>query len=274
MKIAILGAAAYEGYPNPFCECVNCTEEREKGKGRFRSAALVNDDLLIDFGPDLVASCQKLKLNLFNVRTLLITHSHEDHLYLPNLGMRKKGFNGSFSELPEMEIVCTRDVKEIIENSEYFEGSKSILRPVEEFEGLDSNGYSIISFPANHRVGENYGRIYLVSACGKTLFYATDTGPINQDSLEKLKGELNGKIDLLLMDATMGFTKTEYPYHNNFYTFNKTVEIFREKELLAEDAKIVAHHFSHHGNPSQEKLEESYGANDIAVAYDGFAIEI
>src|ERR1700680_3510978 len=58
MKLRFLGTAASEGYPDAFCDCANCRRAREvRGRSlRRRSAALVNDDLLIDFGPDLMAA--------------------------------------------------------------------------------------------------------------------------------------------------------------------------------------------------------------------------
>ena len=58
MILTFLGTAAAEGYPNPFCRCKNCERSRVLGGPslRKRSSALINDDLLIDLGPDLVAA--------------------------------------------------------------------------------------------------------------------------------------------------------------------------------------------------------------------------
>src|SRR4030042_946112 len=58
MRLFFLGTAAAEGYPAIFCNCANCRQARLLGgrDQRFRSALLVNDDLLIDFAPELLAS--------------------------------------------------------------------------------------------------------------------------------------------------------------------------------------------------------------------------
>ena len=47
MKITILGSAAAEAIPNPYCQCsVCCTARQEGGRNvRARSAAIINDDL-------------------------------------------------------------------------------------------------------------------------------------------------------------------------------------------------------------------------------------
>ena len=56
VKITFLGTAAAEGYPNPFCRCENCEGARKVGGRalRKRASALIDDQLLIDFGPDLL----------------------------------------------------------------------------------------------------------------------------------------------------------------------------------------------------------------------------
>ena len=53
MKITMLGTGAI-GYPLSFCNCDNCKEARiRKGKSiRKRASMLINDDLIIDLGPD------------------------------------------------------------------------------------------------------------------------------------------------------------------------------------------------------------------------------
>ena len=54
MRIKYLGTTAYEGVPSLFCECKNCKLARIKGGRniRTRCQSLINNDLLIDFGPD------------------------------------------------------------------------------------------------------------------------------------------------------------------------------------------------------------------------------
>ncbi|MBN2220483.1 MAG: MBL fold metallo-hydrolase, partial [Kosmotogaceae bacterium] len=112
MRVLFLGTAAYEGHPNVFCDCDNCRKVREAGPDNFRltSAVLVNDDLLIDFGPNIMAGAQKTESTLFDVRTLLITHSHSDHLYLPNFGFRMDRYNASYERLPPMSVLANPTV--------------------------------------------------------------------------------------------------------------------------------------------------------------------
>src|SRR5471030_2513697 len=82
MRLTFLGTAASEAYPDAFCGCENCAAARDLGGPslRKRSAAIVNDDLLLDFGPDLLAASMLHNIPLNRVRYCLLTHEHGDHL--------------------------------------------------------------------------------------------------------------------------------------------------------------------------------------------------
>ena len=94
MKIQYWGTAAAEGVPGIFCDCEVCRLAREhKGrKIRTRSQLLINDDLLVDFGPDTYSNSLKYDFNLTNLEHLIITHPHEDHLYTEELWHRLEGY--------------------------------------------------------------------------------------------------------------------------------------------------------------------------------------
>ena len=82
MKLTYLGTAAAEAVPAIFCNCDICNEARKLGGKniRTRSQALINDDLLIDFGPDTYSNSLRFDYNMTNLAHVIITHPHEDHL--------------------------------------------------------------------------------------------------------------------------------------------------------------------------------------------------
>src|SRR5205085_12525684 len=82
MEIILLGTAAAEGWPAPFCVCKYCEEARKRGGPniRMRSGALIDGELKIDFGPDTVSQMQRSGRNLSKLKTLVFTHQHSDHL--------------------------------------------------------------------------------------------------------------------------------------------------------------------------------------------------
>lgn len=94
MKITYYGTSASEAWPALFCSCRACALARELGGRniRSRSQALIDTSLLLDFPPDTSCHVQHLNLNLGLVRTVLVTHSHHDHFFPYDLGMRMPGF--------------------------------------------------------------------------------------------------------------------------------------------------------------------------------------
>ena len=78
MQLLLLGSAAAEGWPAPFCECVACERARRLGGTnlRTRSGALIDDDVKIDFSPDTVTQLQRQRRSIRSVRTIVFTHEH------------------------------------------------------------------------------------------------------------------------------------------------------------------------------------------------------
>lgn len=78
MIITFLGTAAASAYPEAFCSCENCRQARSLGGPslRKRSSILINDDLLIDLGPDIMTASNLHARPLTKVRYCLQTHAH------------------------------------------------------------------------------------------------------------------------------------------------------------------------------------------------------
>jgi hypothetical protein len=68
MRVRLLGTAATDGHPDPFCAGDNC-----------RGAWPVDDDLPTDLGPDVVSAVQALGSALMGPWYCLQAHEHEDH---------------------------------------------------------------------------------------------------------------------------------------------------------------------------------------------------
>ena len=51
---------------------------------------MINNDLLIDIGPDLFTACAMHDVDLLNMKYVLVTHSHLDHFNIQNLKLRAR----------------------------------------------------------------------------------------------------------------------------------------------------------------------------------------
>ena len=91
MKIKYLGTAAAESIPAMFCECSFCQYARKVGgrEIRKRSGVVIDDELMIDFSPDVNAAFMEYGMSLANIKNIIFTHSHPDHACMLDLEYRK-----------------------------------------------------------------------------------------------------------------------------------------------------------------------------------------
>lgn len=270
LRLCFLGTAAAESYPAPFCQCDNCrVARRNRGRDlRRRSALLVNDDLLLDFGPDVFQALQQFGLTAYRLRTLCLTHGHADHLAADNLYYRLEGFISQTS-LPPLAILGPQDALDQVAGvlAPRLEEARVRLVALVGGDEVQSDGYTIRALPAHHGDGKRRCLVYLVGAKGRRFLYGTDTGPLPQQAWDMLAV---APPDLAILDATMGTGPG-----NGHMGMEQVIEAAaRLRRLGKPDMTIIAHHFSHQANPSYEELVRLYGAHDIRVSYDGMTIDL
>lgn len=270
LTLRFLGTAAAESFPAPFCTCHNCQVARRNGGRdiRRRSALLVNDDLLIDFGPDVFQSFQEFGLDATNVRTLLITHGHADHLAVDTFIYRTHGFR-KFTELPPLDVYAPSDALDAIlqKMGTSLESAGLKLLPIEAGDQVDSHGYTIRALPAAHGGEEHECVTYLVERDGARFLYGTDTGPFPEEAWSILA---QYPPQLAIVDSTMGHLSGGS--HMGFDQVKATVA--RLRELAGPEMRAIAHHFSHQANPSHDELMGIYFPDGIGVSYDGMLVDV
>jgi phosphoribosyl 1,2-cyclic phosphate phosphodiesterase len=269
MRLQFLGTAAAEGYPGIFCDCDACNEARAMGGRslRFRSALLVNDNLLIDFGPDLLAAAMRFNRNLSKITTALVTHAHADHFYLDNFEMRDDTFTNRLP-IPTLRLYGPRDVTDGL--AKYYPDLR-LLRmeafTVKAFETWQNDGYIFTAYHAYHAVDHLECLFYSVEDGQNAILYATDTGPFPEDTWQALNGK---SFDVIIMEETLG--PGNYSQHMGFASFAETADKMRALGMLRPGGRLIAHHFSHSGNPTHEKLEAILNPFGAEVAYDGLEV--
>ena len=176
MHIKILGTAAAEGFPAMFCECDTCKRARAEGGRsiRARSQAVIDDTILIDFGPDTMMQVLKGALDLSKIKHILITHAHRDHLDVDDMENRKSGFCTIPDKKPIDVYAGTSSIEMMHERSASFLESYT-LHEIKPFEPFAVGDYTITALKADHAPTTS-PVIYLISKDGKTFFYATDSG--------------------------------------------------------------------------------------------------
>ena len=109
MKLTFLGTGTSQGVPVIACDCSVCVSEDKKDK-RLRTSAMItiNDiNYVIDCGPDFRQ--QMLRENVQDLRAILFTHEHKDHL----AGMDDvRAFN--FKHQKDMDVYCDLNVQKAL----------------------------------------------------------------------------------------------------------------------------------------------------------------
>lgn len=285
MKLQYLGTAAAEGVPALFCRCEFCRYARKTGgrEIRTRSGALLDDRIKLDFGPDSYKHELDNGLDYSAVHSVLITHTHEDHLAVDDIGYRRP----VYAHLPEDEPPMTLYGSEkMIEKLAGVRGDWIACRRVVPFEAVDVEGYRVTPLEAVHCVnresdrwpvvfeGRTYFRseealFYLIEKDGKSLLYAHDTDEFTPADLAFLAGR---KIDLISLDCTNGRLDMSYVGHMGATENRRMREVLLKNGAADEHTVFVANHFSHNGLAPYEALQALLPG--FLVSYDGMIVEV
>ena len=283
MKLQYLGTAAAEGIPALFCNCPVCKKSREAGGRNYRSRAqaLVNDDLLLDFGPDTYWHVCRFGLDLTKVRACLITHGHEDHFLPSDIAFREHGYaylRGDFDDddagAPPLEVYLSAETLNHPNYQNYVEKLRTdaafALHPVRAFEPFSVGGYTVTALTAHHAPG--FGAlIYIISDGKSTLLYAHDTGLFPEDTMAYLEKN-RPRFDFVSFDCTGAIHQCGQRHMN----LRDNIEMRRRLEALGcVDEKTVCccNHFSHNGRATYDEFVPIAEKAGFLVSFDGMQTE-
>jgi phosphoribosyl 1,2-cyclic phosphate phosphodiesterase len=271
MKITFLGTAAAEGIPSPFCNCSTCTHAREfKGRNiRKRTSILINNDLMIDMGPDLVSSCSSLSISINNLKYALITHSHFDHFYPNNLEIRSKRYRDDAPSL--LTLVGGPSVLRTLDQIGYKDVEMEVIRvPFLPFNSLELPPYTVKSIAATHAPLHGDAMNYIIDDGENKILYATDTGIFN----DKVWSEIEGtQFKLIIIDVTNGQGKTS-PNHLNFEGLGIMLSRLKKLNALTKTTQVYATHFSHRSNPPHSELSDLLKKLEVNCSFDGLVLDL
>ncbi len=284
MKITMLGSGGGSGIPNAFCECLNCEAARAAGGKSLRNgpSVLINDDLLIDCGPDVRASLRQLGLRLTSLRTLIITHRHSDH-FDPWFFWERRGVNDT--DLPQLCVYAPQDVLDEVfafyqrqvglDRSAVEARMRTVWQPISAGMMKLVGPYRLHFFPATHAISES-GRMEVVlggvsDATGAYL-HCYDTGPLSAEAWAMLGDH---HFDAVVLDSCFGLQSgLDSREHLTADETIATAARMREEGILKPDGLAVATHFVHQSPGIHEDLVGYYEPQGVDVAYDGMTITL
>ncbi len=274
MRLTFLGTGGSEGYPAAFCECPRCARARALGGPnlRRRSSLLVDDGLLVDLGPDVVAALQATGRSLARLSTVLITHLHDDHFLPITLKYRRRNYVAA--ELPTLALLGSSPTLDRLQTVPFsFEEMR--LEPGVANPGiwLERPPYRILPLSANHNARQGLEPLlYAVEDRASTLLYATDTGPFPEPTWELLSGL---RLDAVVLDAAFwSDADADADDHLTIDGVLDHVRRLRALGVLAWNGRAFATHLSHRSQPDHATVAARLAAGHVDVAYDGLTLEL
>ena len=281
MKLQYLGTAAAEGIPAIFCHCERCNEARKRGGKniRTRSQAIIDGKLLIDFPADTYMHCVVHNVDITDVRHVLITHSHSDHLYPNDLYMRAPGFS-SLGTSDEEKLhfygssLAMRKINGYMAGV-VFDYEKYLgIHPLDLFKEYAVGDYTVIPLEAIHDVTSGPVIFIIKDSEGKVLLYGNDTNYFSEKVWEYL--EKSGiRFDFVSLDCTdANIPERRYIGHMNFSENLQVRDRLLKIGCADENTVFCSNHFSHNGyDVLYEEFCELAEKNGFIVSYDGMTVE-
>ena len=285
MKLQYLGTAAAEGAPALFCTCDFCRYARTKGghEVRTRSGSMIDGRLKLDFGPDSYKQMLDHGLDYTYMKSVLVTHSHDDH-FSHDIFYRRPGFAQLNDDVPLMTIYGNEAVGRVVAP---FESRYIGFKRMVPFETVQIEDYAVTALEAVHCISNGAGAgwpvvfenraymraeealFYLIEKDGKSLLYAHDTDEFTPADMEFLAGR---KIDLISMDCTNGVLQANYVGHMGCADNLRMRDKLMKNGAADMHTVFVANHFSHNGLVPIEELERRLPG--FIIAWDGLTVEI
>lgn len=282
MKITFLGTAAATSYPLAFCRCEYCNQARELGGKdyRKRSSIIINNDLLIDMGPDIITASCLYNKPITDIRYCLQTHSHSDHFDPSHLTTRVPDYMGI--NTPPLQLfgseATLQKMSEMIANEGYISNLLNIdeqkrlnldIVSVQKHQSFIVGRYLVTAFPANHDCSVD-SFLYSITEKDFSVFYGTDTDILPEETWHGFhQKEL--RFNAVILDHTYG-PNIFGGGHLNANKFIEHIQRMKAENLLADNARILATHLSHEGNPPYAVLSEYAAQYGYEIAYDGLVI--
>lgn len=274
MKVQILGTAAAEGFPALFCHCDACMRAWSKGGRnlRTRSGVLVDDHVMIEYSADSLMHMYQHHVDFMNVDTLLLSHDHEDHLYVDEFFCRTPGFTASYDELKPLTVAGNEACKAKLERvSSYGEKGKMRFETLLPGQVTELGGMTVTACPARHDPNQK-PLVFILEKDGKRMFYGHDSGYYLEETWAMLQGK---RLDLVLLDCTHGrFSAGMTGGHQGFPENLKVRQRMLKDGIADENTIFCVTHFSHNGGADYDDMVALAVPQGFVVAYDGILFNI
>jgi len=288
MKITFLGTSAGEEYPGIWCDCENCSKARKWGGKNIRrnSSVILDGDVMIDIGKTAHIQAERFGLNIREIKTLIMTHSHKDHLNTHTLWARQmfhdintlseeektRVSSPRFTPLPILTVLGSKQVSEtfikdgIDYDSPRWQMQFNIVEPFQKYLVGDIEIYTL---DGNHNDGNMHSINYIITRKNRTFLYLSDTGYPFDSTKQAL---VNYKFDFIITEGTFGFGE-DSTGHMRLDKNIRLLEFFNKNKLWKDKPDYYITHVAPHWCPPHDEYSPIVEEKGFKLAYDGFVLE-
>lgn len=282
------GTSAAEGIPSPFCRCRVCEHARRAGgrEIRRRSMLRLSESACVDLGADAFQLAAEFG-DLYGLRHVLVTHTHEDHF--AHMMMNIRGMGAEISPEP-LHLYFTDKAFTIVD---FYRNSPPILkgltpdlerRGIVAFHRLEFGREStvddmgVLPLRGSHfgNMGEHCANYLITLPDGRRLFYGLDTGWYMEETFRALEG---AELDILISECTFGLLRGRGGHLRGHLDAPGNLLLFeelRKRRAITSRTDIYLTHINQ--SSTHQELTEFFAKhcaglpNQVTVAYDGLAI--
>lgn len=245
---------------------MSCRTAAARGEIRGQTAALVDDVLLLDCGPEIPRAAVRAGRPLVGVRYIFFTHAHPDHVG-PAALLYRSWVQGD----RPLDVIGP---PEALDQCRDWVAPDAPVRfvPVAAGDRIAVGGYRVRVLAAAHTaIRDGDSVLYDVAAAdGTRLLWATDTGPLPASAFEAVRG---ARYDAVFLEETFG-TRTDLGAgHHDLTSFPRTLAALRAAGAVTADTDVVAVHLSHY-NPPLPELSERLAPWGARVVADGAVVRL
>lgn len=278
MILTVLGSGGSTGVPSLFCSCVVCENARNNPDSqdyRRCTCYLLDDDTLIDLGPDFREQVRLNAVDLKKVRQLLLTHSHGDHLDMNSIGRR---LAPKFSEdPPPLDFYADDAGSKCIGGSDLdrfplYNITPCPIHPGEKRISADGS-LEIFALRATHDPATTPLN-YILRRNGRTLLIANDTGWWHDDTWQTAE-RAGYCCDAAVIDCYGGIADPDTTAaHLGLNSMKRFYDELVSRKILKDHAPAFGTHFDHHSGCIHRNLTAAMTPYGFTPLYDGMKITI
>jgi phosphoribosyl 1,2-cyclic phosphate phosphodiesterase len=224
----------------------------------------------IDFPPDTLLHVHRYGLPLWELRHLFFTHSHQDHMDVNDLLMMVPPFgHNDFGNEPLNVYLSADAAKQLTAQTDgrMLPIELHLLRP---FEPVHAGALTATPVLAAHNPQEEC-LFYVLEKDGKTVLYASDTGPFPEATWEFL---LTKQFDLVITECTFGARQMHYTGHMGLPNVVQIRERLLTAGAITPATPCWITHFSHNAQITHDEFVQMAAPYGIDVAYDGVQLTV